>query len=471
MKILLVLPAAEHVRVTQTERVPKRKMLRFSILPLTIVAALTPEKHKVEICDENVMPLNFDTDADVVGITFMTAIANRAYEIADALRAKGKIVVAGGYHPTLCPEDAAPHFDALVIGDAEDTWPQLLEDVGNGQLKKIYRSTMSFDLSNVPVPRRDLMSGIARHYATANAIQTGRGCAHGCKFCSITAFYQKTHRKRPLVKVIEELKQIPRVFIFVDDNIIGDREYAKELFRAMIPLKKYWVSQCSIEIADDPELLKLARKAGCIGLFIGIESISETNLNAVEKGFNSPATFRERIRAIRKSGIGICSGMIVGMDKDDVTVFERTLKFLQKHRIDAVQLNILTPLPGTPLFEDFVRKGMVIDHNWDHYDFRHVVIRPAKMEPQELQEGANWLISQYYRLDRIIVRTLRTLFTVGLLPAYLGWRLNMTYRHDVRHYAIVGKNPARQAKTKTTVATRILSLIRFLLARPALVRR
>jgi len=375
MKILLVLPAAEHVRVTRTERVPKRKMLRFSILPLTVVAALTPGKHTVEICDENVMPLYFGTDADIVGITFMTALANRAYEIADRLRAKGKIVVAGGYHPTLCPEDAAPHFDALVIGDAEDTWPQLLEDSEKGQLKKIYRSTMSFDLSNVPVPRRDLMSGIARHYATANAIQTGRGCAHGCKFCSITAFYQKTHRQRPLAKVIEELKQIPRVFIFVDDNIIGDREYAKELFRAMIPLKKYWVSQCSIEIADDPELLKLARKAGCIGLFIGIESISETNLNAVAKGFNSPATFRERIRAIRNSGIGICSGMIVGMDKDDVTVFERTLNFLQKHRIDALQLNILTPLPGTPLFEDFERKGRVIDHNWDHYDFRHVVIR------------------------------------------------------------------------------------------------
>lgn len=449
MKILLVLPAAKHVRVTQSKKkVPKRKMLRFSILPLTMVAALTPEKHHVEICDENVASLNFDTDADVVGITFMTALANRAYEIADAFRARGKIVVAGGYHPTLCPQDAASHFDSLVIGDAEGAWPHLLEDIEKGKLKKNYRSDMLCDLTNAPIPRRDLTSPTARHYATTNAVQTGRGCDHGCKYCSITAFYQRTHRHRPLEKVLEELKTIPRNFIFVDDNIIADREYARELFRAMIPLKKRWVSQCSLEIADDPELLQLAKRAGCYGLFIGIESISEMNLNSVGKTFNTPGTYEKRIKTIRKNGIGVIAGIIVGMDNDDINVFQKTLRFLQKMHIDALQLNILTPLPGTPLFDDFDRMRRIIDHDWSHYDFRHAVIQPARMTPQQLKDGADWLIRQYYRLDRIILRTLNTFFRVGLLPAYLGWRLNMTYHHDVKHYSIIGKNPARTSIRK-----------------------
>jgi radical SAM superfamily enzyme YgiQ (UPF0313 family) len=490
MKVLLVLPAADHVRVTQNKKkVPKRKMLRFSILPLTTVAALTPQKHQVEICDENVQPLDFNTEADVIGITFMTALANRAYEIADAFRAKGKTVIAGGYHPTLYPQDAASHFNALVIGDAEDTWPQLLDDIEKGKLKKIYHSAMTDykdnkeafnsatphcgsgtsaqDLAETPIPRRDLMSRTARHYATTNAVQTGRGCAHGCRYCSITAFYKKTYRHRTVQNVIEELNQISRNFIFVDDNIIADREYAKELFRAMIPLKKRWVSQCSIEIADDPELLKLAKKAGCQGLFIGIESISESNLNAIGKAFNAPDRYRERIRTIRRSGIGVIAGIIVGMDKDDITVFQKTLQFLQGMRIDSLQLNIMTPLPGTPLYDDLEKAKRIIDRDWSHYDFRHVVIKPAWMTKQQLQDGADWLIRQYYRMDRVILRTLRTLFTVGLLPAYLGWRLNMTYRHDVKKYSIIGRNPVHVRMGKLPMkkkSRRILHLLRHITA-------
>ncbi len=182
-------------------------MLRFSVLPLTTVAALTPPQHQVALCDENVQALDLDADVDLVGISFMTALANRAYEIADAFRARGKIVVAGGYHPTFCPEEAARHFDAVVVGEAEGLWPQILADAQARRLQPIYRHHGSVDLRNTPAPRRDLVAATAKHYVTANAVQTARGCAHGCRYCSITAFHGRTYRTRPIAHVLDELRR------------------------------------------------------------------------------------------------------------------------------------------------------------------------------------------------------------------------------------------------------------------------
>jgi radical SAM superfamily enzyme YgiQ (UPF0313 family) len=299
-------------------------------------------------------------------------------------------------------------------------------------------------MSAVPIPRRDLQAPTARHYVTTYAVQTGRGCTHRCSFCSVTAFFGHTHRSRPLENVLEELRRVPRNFIFADDNIIADVEYAKRLFRAMATMGKRWITQCSIEIADDAELMSLARAAGCRGLFIGVETISQANLAAVEKGFNDSRGYLERIGRIRCAGIGVQAGMIVGLDSDDVTVFRRTLRFLQKARIDAVQLAILTPHVGTPLHEQFLRAGRIIDRDWAHYDHRHVVIQPKRMTARQLQDGADWLYRQFYRLDRIVVRTLRAAFTIGLVPAYLLWRLNLTYRYDNRREGIVGRDPAAE---------------------------
>ena len=447
MKILLVLPAAEHLRVSsKNTHVPRRAMLRFSILPLTTVAALTPPEHQVSLCDENVEPLDLDADVDVVGISFMTAIAPRAYEIAAAFRARGKTVVGGGFHPTLCPEEAAEHFDAIVVGDAEGAWPRLLADVEAGRLGSVYRNETPCDLSQAPVPLRDLTARTARHYATTEAVQTGRGCRHGCRYCSITAFHRRTHRSRPLEHVLAELRQVGRNFMFVDDNIIGDPDYTRALFRAMVPMRKRWVSQCSLEIADDPELLRLARRAGCCGLFIGIETVSQQSLDALDKGFNDTRRYAQRLAAIRREGIGVIAGMIVGLDGDDVTVFGRTLRFLEHARIDALQLNILTPLPGTPLFDDMKRQGRVTDGDWSHYDFRHCVIRPARMTARQLQDGADWLYGQFYRLDRILLRFVRSVFALGWLPACLSLKLGLTYRYDNRREGIVGRNPAAASR-------------------------
>jgi radical SAM superfamily enzyme YgiQ (UPF0313 family) len=443
VKILLVLPAAESVRVTrETRRVPRRSMLRFSVLPLTTVAALTPSRHMVTLCDENVEALDLDADVDVVGITFMTALAPRAYEIADAFRARGRIVVAGGYHPTFLPEEVAAHFDAVVVGEAEGTWPRVLEDIEAGRVRGIYRRPEPCDPAEIPVPRRELTDRTARHYATIHAVQTGRGCRHACRYCSVTAFHRGTHRSRPLDRVLEELLGVPRDFMFVDDNILADPDYARALFRAMVPLRKRWVGQCSLEIADDPGLLRLARRAGCIGLFIGIETLSAANLAAVEKGFNDSGGYLGRIAAIRRAGIGIVAGIIVGMDGDDTGTFERTLRFLERARIDAVQVNVMTPLPGTPLFETFERQGRILDRDFGHYDFRHCVIRPARMTPGALQDGADWLYAQFYRPDRILLRFARSLLRLGPAAAWIGLRLGLTYRYDNRREGIVGRNPA-----------------------------
>ena len=448
MKILLVLPAGQNVRVTRERpEVPKREMLRFSLLPLTIVAALTPPEHDVRIVDENVEPLDFEAEADLVGVTFMTALAPRAYEIAREFRKRGKVVIGGGYHPTLCAEEALQHVDAIVIGDAEGSWPRAIRDFQKGRLQKTYSCPPCSETKpmHTPMPRRDLLTGTARHYITINAVQTGRGCRHGCRYCSVTAFHQQMYRHRPISEVLSELSETPRDFIFVDDNIIADREYARELFRQLIPLHKRWVGQCSIEIADDADLLALASTAGCCGLFIGIETVSAENLASVKKEFNDSVPYRYRLAKIRRAGIGVVAGVIVGLDHDETGVFERTLEFLRDMRIDAVQLNILTPLPGTPLFAEMEQKGRITDRDWSHYDFRHVVFQPALMSREELQAGADWLYARFYRLDQILYRFFRNLVRFRWMAALLGLKLGLTYRYDNRREKIIGWNPAVQS--------------------------
>jgi len=417
-------------------------MLRFSVLPLTTVAALPPPQHEVGILDENVEPLDFETDCDLVGVSFMTALAPRAYAIAREFRKRGKIVVAGGYHATLCTAEAVRHFDAVVVGDAEDTWPQVLQDVEAGRLQQVYRSAGG--PLTTPIPRRDLLRETARHYATVNAVQAGRGCRHACRYCSVTAFHQQTYRHRTVSEVLAELQTISGDFLFVDDNIVADRDFARELFTRLVPLRKRWVAQCSIEVGDDQELLHLMHRAACCRLFIGIETVNSANLTAMSKQFNNSHRYRERLQAIRRAGIAVVAGIIVGMDSDDVGVFEQTLRFLLEERIDCVQVNILTPLPGTLLFAEMERGARITDRDWSHYDYRHVVFQPARMSAAELQAGADWMYAQFYRLDRILWRFVRGLFTVGWRPSLIALKLGLTYRYDNRREGIAGWNPACQ---------------------------
>lgn len=454
MKILLVLPANLPYRVTPGTAVPRRAMLRFSVLPLTTVAALTPDHHTVELVDENVRPLDLEADCDLVALSFMTACAPRAFEIAAAFRGRGIPVVGGGYHPTFCTEECLQHLDAVVQGDAEEAWPRLLQDLEAGRLQQMYRHTAPPSLAHTPAPRCDLVRPWGRHYATQHAVQTSRGCHHGCRFCSITAFHGATLRHRPVERVLAEVAEAPRAFLFVDDNLVADAAYARTLLKGLLPLKKRWASQCTLRIADDPELLGLAKRAGCMGFFVGLESVDPRNLQAVDKGINLEENSLARIQRIRKAGIAVQAAVIVGLDHDDAGVFQRTLAFLQQARVDALQLSILTPLPGTPLFSEFQAQGRILDHDWSHYDFRHTVIRPARMSAETLQDGADWLYAQFYRLDRILLRACRTLWAAGPAAAFVCLRLNLTYRYDNHREGVHGaveRRPSWWARVRTAL--------------------
>lgn len=251
---------------------------RLPPLSLPMIASLTPDDFDISISDENISPIDFNKDIDLAAITVMTPLAPRAYEIADRFRAKGVRVVLGGMHPSFLPEEAIQHADAVVIGEAEGVWAELLEDFKQGKLKQFYKCSSFPQLENLPIPRRELFP--SKGYFTVNTVQVTRGCPFDCDFCTVTKFFGNKHRYRPIDEVVVEVSSLKgKSVVFVDDNIIGNIPYAKELFKALIPLKIKWLSHASINVARDEELLRLSAESGCVGYMIGFESISQESLN------------------------------------------------------------------------------------------------------------------------------------------------------------------------------------------------
>jgi radical SAM superfamily enzyme YgiQ (UPF0313 family) len=397
------------------------------MLPSLYVAAAMPPNVETRIIDEDVEPIDYDTDADLIGVSFMTFNAPRAYDIAERFRKeKGKPVIVGGYHPTFLPEEAIKHADAVCIGEAENNVPRMIADFVAGKLKPFYESEL-VDLKGLPIPDRRLIKGAS--YITPNALQATRGCPYRCKFCSVTAFSRHQFRVRPVDEVIAELRLLGRYVMFMDDNIIGDAEYAKSLFAAMRPLNKQWFSQCSIRIAYDDELLRLAAESGCRGMFIGLESLSQDNLNAWHKGFNKAKDYTWAIAKIHAAGIGVFAGVVFGMDWDSPAVFEQTLDFLHTARVDALQATILTPFPGTPLFEEMDKAGRIFHKDWGKYNFANVVFAPKQMSPETLKSGVDWVLRQFYSRRSVCRRLWRafgclspSIILRALAPLNLGYR-------------------------------------------------
>ena len=325
MKLQLIVPATH-----ENQGKPRKAIL--PPLGMALIAALTPPEVEVSLTDENVAPINFQKEVDLVGITSLTSTSQRAYKIADTFRAMGKKVVLGGIHPSILPEEASQHADAIVIGEAEGIWPGVIADFKANKLQKIYRQNIRPSLVGLPNPRRDLFA--KGSYYFTNTIFTTRGCPYSCSFCTVTSFFGHTYRCRPIPEVINEIKTLNRkkLFIFLDDNIVGSPPYAKELFRALIPLKIKWVGQCSVTIAKDDELLKLAAASGCVDLFIGFESLSPSNLTAVGKKINAVDEYEAIIKKLHNAGIGVHGFFIFGLDGDDAGSFKRTVLFAQKAR-------------------------------------------------------------------------------------------------------------------------------------------
>lgn len=404
------------------------------------VAASMPSNVKTKIIDEDVEPIDFSTDADLIGISFMTYNASRAYEIADQFRSKGKTVVFGGYHPTFMPHEAIQHADAICVGEAENNVPDIIEDFMNGKLKPIYENGL-VDLKDLPMLDRSLLRMNA--YMTTDVIQATRGCYYRCEFCSVAPFNGYQIRTRPVGEVIDELRTLGNDVLFMDINITLDRGYAKELFAGLIPLKKRWYSQCNIGIGEDAELLEMATRSGCRGLFIGFESLSEQSLSGWKKQVNRRKNYLEIVRNLHGAGIAIFGGFVFGSDEDDSDVFARTLDFLLDANMEALQSTRLTPFPGTPLFDKMTREGRIVDKDWSHYDFFHVVHKPRNMSRETLHYGTAWLQRQFYSYGNITNRLRKALSYLDLHVLFrIILPLNLGYRYKLSAYGAFkqGKN-------------------------------
>jgi len=420
MNIVLILPSDPRGFLGQLSKSGKAG---FARLTLTTLAALTPEKHNVRIIDSRVAEVDYNIDADLVGITALSSEAPSAYSIADGFRKKGVTVVLGGPHVSATKDESILHADALVLGEAEKVWGTLLEDFENEKLKQFYKADSLCDMTGMKIPRRELLD--KSMYGRFNTIQVTRGCPFNCNYCTVTKFFGNTYRFRPVEEVVEEIKRLESdTFIFLDDNIVGNPKYAKKLFKALIPLKIKWDSQASVTLAKDQELLDLYAESGGRIAFIGFESVSQEVLKSLNKGWGKSAGYHDAIEKIHKAGVGIVGSFVFGLDLDGPDVFESTVKFAIDNKIDAVMYNILTPFPGTEVYDQLEREGRIIDRDWGKYNTSHTVFKPKNMTPQELDDGFKWAYKTTYEAANILRRNLympnkNLLYRLGLNYSYV----------------------------------------------------
>ena len=401
-----------------------RKSLRYPPLTLPTLASLIPDDidHKLSIFDEGIENIPADLDADLIGITVITGTAKRSYELARRFRNRGITVVLGGPHVTLVPDDAAPHADVIVVGYAEDTWPQLLRDFTQGNLQKRYLQSPDLSLAGRPRARRDLING--GRYVKTHVFEATRGCVHRCDFCVVPFAWGRKPYQKPVAEVIDEIRATgARRAIFVDLNLIADKDYAAELFEALIPLHIQWGGLATSLLARDEKLLDLCARSGCIGLLVGFESISQSALTEIHKGFNSPALYAEWIRRFHDHGIAINGTFIFGLDHDTSDVFEETAQFVIDTGIDLPRFAILTPFPGTALYERLDKEGRILTKDWELYDGQHVVFQPTQLSVSALEQGNADVWRQVYSYGCIARRMRYTPISRMLyLAANFGYR-------------------------------------------------
>lgn len=407
-----------------------KKNLRYAPLTLTTLAALVPpELHaEVEILDEGIEEVNIDrVEADLVGITSTTGNSIRAYELADRLRARGIPVVMGGPHATLVPEDAQPHVDCVVVGYAEDTWPELLRDFLAGQMKPRYVMSPNISLANRPFPKREL---IKKHgYITTHVFESQRSCIHSCDFCVAPSAWGNRPFYKPVEDVIADIRQhYNKRILFIDLNLINDKEYASKLFEALIPLRVDWFGLTTTLIYHDEHLLDLAARSGCSGLLIGFESISKENQKTVRKGFNTPDEYRAIVEALHRRNITLMACFTFGLDNDTPDVFMDTARFAVQANIDLPRYAIVTPFPGTSLFRRLESEERILTKNWELYDAQHVVFQPKQMTVQELYAGHERAWKYTYSATNMFKR-----FLGSRIQIPVWWVTNIGYRFYAHH--------------------------------------
>ncbi|MBI5075878.1 MAG: B12-binding domain-containing radical SAM protein [Nitrospirae bacterium] len=401
-----------------------RKRRATFVLPqmsLAILAALTPDTYEVKVTDELVDDIDFDYPADLLAITTNSTNALRAYAVAGRFREKGSKIVMGGIHPSVMPDEVLTHADAILIGEAEEMWQKILDDYLSGRLEQLYRCTAYPAPESIPSGRWEVIH--QKRYYVPRTFQTSRGCPYGCSFCSSTQFFGTKQRCRPIGNIISELKDYNRrLAVFVDDNIAGNSAYAKELFRALKPLKQRWVAQTSIDIARDNELLRLAAESGCAGLLIGFESVNAKNSTDVKK-LRKAEQYAEHIREIRAAGIGVHGSFIFGFDHDTPDIFDSTVDFVMQNRLEVANFCKLTPFPGTRLFEEMSAEGRILHRNWEKYDRYNIVFSPKNISAEELHQKTLEAYMKIYSPGSILKRMPSRL--QNILPYFA---MNISYR-------------------------------------------
>jgi radical SAM superfamily enzyme YgiQ (UPF0313 family) len=429
-RILLIAPTALDKRGQPI----KQRRLHLPALTLPLLAALTPPEAEVRIVSETVEPIPYDEPWDLVGLTGMGSGIIRAWEIADEFRRRQVKVVLGGIAATLSgPELNLRHADAVVLGEAEESWPQAVHDFSAGRPKRVYAANGHAAIADLPVPRYELFN--RRSIGFWRPVQATRGCPYTCSFCSITSFFQGTYRKRPIEQVIRDVRAAKRDgsrhIAFIDDNIGVDRHYCAALWEALIPERIIWMSQCSLQIAEQPELLRLAHRSGCRVLSFGIESVNPASLAGINKSWNHPERYDQAIRTIRAHGIEVSTEMMIGLDDDDASIFQRTYDFIMRNRIAVPRIHILTPIPGTRLWDDLQRAGRIVSTEFGRYSGGSVIFRPRHLDPEVLQAEYWSLYRRLFSWRGIVHRTLRNPARLGPLMRGLVLSVNLHYRDHV----------------------------------------
>lgn len=435
----------------------------FPKLSLPVIASRTPNSWDVRIVDESRNIVRNDlidgvirergAENILVGLsTQMSCYTPRAYEIADRFRARGVKVCMGGTHATYLPDEAKLHADAVVKFEADDIWPNIISDFERGALQPLYEMSAYPTMENYVHPRIDLLPHGC--YMTNQCIQTTRGCHFDCEFCSVSPFNGKSSRRRSVDDIIAEIQRIKEwrrnllvenmiqgpvwhrigtglriltgiesgtIFAFVDDLHNSNRDYCKKLWTALKEMNIKWGAQCTLFLGNDPDMVKLAADSGCVSMFVGMESVNEDVLTEMNKGFNQDKRYEDQIKCFHDHGIMVNPGIIFGSDADDESVFENTVEFLIRARVELAYINISTPLPGTALFERLKAEDRIIDWDWAKYDGKHVVYQPKRMTPEVLQEGFFWANRQFFSIPSILTRMSSTSQRI-LARWVMNWR-------------------------------------------------
>jgi radical SAM superfamily enzyme YgiQ (UPF0313 family) len=406
----------------------------FTMPPISLLtlAALTPDHYDIRVMDETVERL-VPGPCDLAAISVMYFTAEKAYAVADWYRQRNIPVIMGGCHATLCPDEVLQHCDAVVIGEADDVWRDILADFENKRLQPIYRPSVKPDLARLPPPRWDLID--KTKYDLQNLVQAGRGCSFGCDFCAIPLLNGRKSRHKAVAQVVAEISAsidtsrglTKRVVFFSDDNIVNNPGYAKELFRALVPLGITWSSQCALSIAYDDELLDLAQASGCRGLFIGFETLQQNALNGVHKRYDA-SQYSQYIRKIKDRGISILGSFLFGLDTDTADAFKDTVAFCMTNNIDFVNFHLVSPTPGTPFFQRLEAEQRLLHRRWAYYQ-ENVAYRPKAMSIRDLQDGQIQAYEEYLSYRNIFRRVVRRDLPLG--QRVINLALNARFRRKL----------------------------------------